>query len=344
MRILVIRRDNIGDLVCTTPLLAALRARYPQAHLAALVNSYNAAVLERNPALDAVYSYKKLKHRLPGESRLGILLARLGMLARLRAEAFDYILLAKAGYDRQGLSLARQLRRRHIVGFAEAGRAPPAITLPLAPPDTDLHEVQAVHLLARALDVNDAPGPLRVYPDRQRAQAWRGRIPLPRAGLWIAVHISAREPGRVWPVERFVSLVRRLNAGVVLLWAPGAADDPRHPGDDARAAAIAAGAGAGVALVPARTESLEDLIAVLSLCQAFIGPDGGAMHLAAGLGLPMVALFENLPGKHRHWHPWRVPYEMVSPDTRDIADIPVERVAQAWTRLSARVLLHNCRP
>jgi hypothetical protein len=28
---------------------------------------------------------------------------------------------------------------------------------------------------------------------------------------------------------------------------------------------------------------------------------------------------------------------MVSPDTRSIADIPVERVAQAWTRLSKRL-------
>ena len=34
---LVVRRDNIGDLVCTTPLIAALRAHYPDAWIAALV-------------------------------------------------------------------------------------------------------------------------------------------------------------------------------------------------------------------------------------------------------------------------------------------------------------------
>src|SRR5262249_46468920 len=48
-RILVVRRDNIGDLVCATPLLAALRRQFPGAHIAALVNSYNAAVLAGNP-------------------------------------------------------------------------------------------------------------------------------------------------------------------------------------------------------------------------------------------------------------------------------------------------------
>jgi heptosyltransferase-3 len=140
MRILVIRRDNIGDLVCTTPLFAALRARYPKAHIAALVNSYNAAVLEGNPHIDVVHSYTKLKHRLPGESRLGILLARLRMLARLRHEPFDHVVLGKGGFDRQGLSLARQLRRRHVVGFAEPGEpAIRSITIPVpAVPYRDL--------------------------------------------------------------------------------------------------------------------------------------------------------------------------------------------------------------
>jgi heptosyltransferase III len=84
MRILVIRRDNIGDLVCATPLLAALRARYPQAHIAALVNSYNAGVLAGNPAVDAVHAYTKLKHRNRGESWLGTLLHRFRVLRELR--------------------------------------------------------------------------------------------------------------------------------------------------------------------------------------------------------------------------------------------------------------------
>lgn len=53
-RILVIRRDNIGDLVCTIPMISALRQRFPEAYPAALVNSYNAPVLANNPELNAV--------------------------------------------------------------------------------------------------------------------------------------------------------------------------------------------------------------------------------------------------------------------------------------------------
>jgi len=62
-KILVIRRDNIGDLILTTPLIHALRQRFPEAWIGALVNTYNARVLEGNPDLDRVFVYKKTKHR-----------------------------------------------------------------------------------------------------------------------------------------------------------------------------------------------------------------------------------------------------------------------------------------
>lgn len=337
MRILVIRRDNIGDLVCTTPLFHALRVRYPEAHIGALVNSYNAAVLDGNPDVDEVYAYTKLKHRLPGQSRLGILAARLGMLVRLRAERLDYVVLAKSGFDRHGLNLARQLKRKDVVGFVPTGgHAPRALTVPVAPvPYDELHEVEVMQRLGTALDIHDAPGPLCIYPNRERRNAWCKRLPALESPdrPWVAVHISARQASRVWPAAKWVELVRRVTAngaaGVVLLWAPGAADDARHPGDDAKARQVLAETGA----LAAPTAELAELIAMLSLCHAFIGADGGAMHIAAALGLPMVAIFENVERKKRHWHPWRVPHELVAPE------LTLDQVLQAWERLCQRTAL-----
>jgi heptosyltransferase III len=325
--------------VCTTPLLAALRARYPQARIEALVNSYNAAVLDGNAHVDAVHSYTKLKHRAAGESRFALLAARLGMLARLRREPFDYIVLAKAGFDRQGLSLARQLRRRDVVGFASTSdRAARHITLQVpALPYAELHEVQVLQLLANAMGVPNADGPLHVHPPAARVDSWRERLPtLAARRRWIAFHVSAREAERRWPAERCAELAGRLargDAGVLLLWAPGAANNPAHPGDDDKAAEIMARVGAAAGIVPARTSSLADLIAVLALCRAFVGADGGALHIAAALGLPVVGMFE--PVKTKRWHPWKVPYEMVVTPSGRIADIPVEAVLAAWERLQA---------
>ena len=334
MRILVIRRDNIGDLVCTTPLLAALRARYPRAHIAALVNSYNAAVLAGNPHIDAVHSYTKLKHRAAGESRIGIFASRLAMLARLRREPYDYVVLAKDGLDRQGLVLARQLRRRNIVGFANPGDK--HISVPVrALPYSDLHEVQVLQLLAAAMDAPQADGPVRVYPTIALVDAWRQRLSLDTRRRWIAFHVSAREAERRWPTERCAELIARLasaSIGVLLLWSPGPADHPAHPGDDGKAADIMARVGANPGFAAAPTVTLADLIAVHALCRGFIGADGGALHIAAGLGLPIVGLYE--ARKTKRWHPWNVPHEMVVTPTGRVEDIPVEAVLAAWRRLA----------
>src|SRR5437870_12529523 len=85
-RVLVIRRDNIGDLVCTTPLISALRKRYPGGHIAELVNTYNEAVLARNPYVDAVYAYEDGKHSGGARSIVSVYSDRLRLSMTLREE------------------------------------------------------------------------------------------------------------------------------------------------------------------------------------------------------------------------------------------------------------------
>ena len=92
--ILVIRRDNIGDLVCTTPALNALRRHFPKARICVLVNTYNRTVLERNPDVDAVYVYEKAKHRTAGTSLWRVYWNTLRLILKLQRERFDYVLLA----------------------------------------------------------------------------------------------------------------------------------------------------------------------------------------------------------------------------------------------------------
>ncbi len=116
MKILIIRRDNIGDLICTTPLFEAIRQRYPNAYIAALVNSYNAPAIQGNPHLDAIFAYTKGKHA-DGEPVWRAYLRRVALLWKLRRMGFDYVLLATSGFAARSLKLARLLAPQHIVGF-----------------------------------------------------------------------------------------------------------------------------------------------------------------------------------------------------------------------------------
>lgn len=340
-RILVIRRDNIGDLACTSPAFAALRKNYPKAEIGALVNSYNADVLCDNPNIDKLFVYQKLKHAGNFASQLKALGERLKLIIKLRRWKPDACILAKSSYDLRGLNFARQIGAKNIIGFVpddlKQAKALPDIRIK-TPVFTEIHEVEAVNQLLGSLKIADALGPLQVFPDASAVDELQTR--LPNAARRIALHISAREPERRWGNDNFIKLAKHIlemqaNTQILLFWSPGAANDPHHPGDDEAAAELIQHIQCA-RLVPMPTQNLTELIAALSLCELFIGTDGGAMHLAVGLNKMVLALFENLPSKLNHWYPWQVTHEIVhSLDTiqPNIDQISLAQVKAALNRL-----------
>jgi ADP-heptose:LPS heptosyltransferase len=174
-----------------------------------------------------------------------------------------------------------------------------------------------------------------VFPQAGRVVAAQGRLAALGDRPRLALHVSARAQSRRWPEARWVEashLAASRGWGIVLLWSPGAPDNPFHPGDDDLAARLTR-ALVEVPHVAMDTPRIPELVAVLACCDAFVGADGGAMHLAAGVGLPTVALFEHTPLKTRHWYPWHVPHEIVSGPDPGVAGIEAHRVVEALGRL-----------
>jgi heptosyltransferase III len=338
MKILVIRRDNIGDLVCTTPLFSALRKHYPEAKIAALVNSYNAPVLSGNPEIDNVHVYRKAKHRKPGESRLEIWWETCQLMLRLRKERFDVAIVATPALQPGAHRFARWTGARRIIAYSESAGGN---SCPLTQID-GMHESELVMRLLQPLGINDAPGPLSIFADRELA----ARVAIPAVALpstpLIALHISARKPAQRWPEDRFAELAHalhaRFGASFLVFWSPGADNHPQHPGDDAKAGHLLALC-RDIPVLACKTERLEDLIAGLSRCDYVICSDGGAMHIAAGLGKPLVCFFGN-SGAER-WHPWGVPYELLQPASRNVIDVSVEDALEAFDRLT-QLLPRRC--
>lgn len=340
MKILIIRRDNIGDLICTTPLFEAIRRHYPDAYIAALVNSYNEPAIRGNPHLDAVFAYTKGKHAA-GESVWQAYWRRLKLLWQLRQMKFDYAILATSGFAGRALKLARMLAPGHIVGFVtdQAGSAKIDLAIPHGT-GSKLHETADMYRLLDPLGIsNEIPG-LTVIADQEMAAAQRQQLPAHVAhgqGPLVALHISARKEKQRWPVERFGELARRLHgqhaARFLIFWSPGDENNPFHPGDDGKAAILLA-ALADLPAAAVRTEHLSELIAGLSLCDAAVLSDGGAMHVAAGLGKPLVCFFGNSSAER--WHPWGVPHELLQKPSRDVSEIGVDEAVDAFARMLRR--------
>jgi ADP-heptose:LPS heptosyltransferase len=317
-RILVIRRDNIGDLVCTTPLLAALRTRFPKAWIGVLANSYNAPVLEGNPDIDALFAYRKLKHLGGDEGALAPLTRRIAMLWALRRKRLDLAIIAAGPQDTRGLSFARMLAPSRVL---------------LSPgPEAGQHEVERAFSVMRELGYSGPPPPLCVIPGASPSDRIRGAIAC--AGLkrpLIGVHISARRAAQRWPAGRFAALIdefhEKLGAAIVLFWSPGAEDHPQHPGDDGKAVAITAQVSNKPALLVCPTKGLPDLVAGLANCDAVVCSDGGAMHIAAALGKPIACFFGDSPVDR--WRPWGVRHVVLQAASGKVEDVPVESALNA---------------
>jgi heptosyltransferase III len=336
-KILVIRRDNIGDLILTTPLIRALRRRYPEAWIGALVNSYNARVLEANPDLDEVFIYTKAKHR-GSASIWSAYWSTISLILRLRKFRVDYAVLASPAASAKAQMFARRIKARTIVGFGESTSPGYGLTAGSAGP---LHEVEEVFRIAPLFDIDGPPPATAIFVNAHEMAGARSLVTntLPRNSKLIGVHISARKVNQRWPAETFVEFLLKLrelrpDLAFVLFWSPGASDNPTHPGDDPKAHQILEQL-RNFPITPFPTIALSDLFAGLAVCQQVICSDGGAMHAAAALGKPILCFFGNSDACR--WHPWGVPYQLMQPPSEDVSDISVAEALEKFRELQSRI-------
>ncbi len=331
MRALVVCRDNIGDTLLTTPLIKALANGGYTVDVVA--NSYNAAILTGNPDIRRVYIYKKSHHRARGESLLRIFLHRLHIIWNIRRIHYDIAIIAKSRWDKRFLKWCIMSGAPKVIALGVDPH--PAITelVPLPAPHTE-HLVQLFHRMLAPLGIQAVAGPLHLFADPTKvatlAQQYGVDNRLPILGL----QISARRVLQRWPEANFIALAQMVAAmgpcQIILLWSPGAADNPTHPGDDTMAARIVAACNLPC-LIPIPTRTLEELIGAMELCGRVVTSDGGAMHIAAGLGKSIVALFGD--SDPVCWAPWQVPYILLAAPDHNVVNIAPLEVFQALQHL-----------
>ena len=338
LKILVVRRDNIGDLICTTPLLHGLRTKYPKAWISVLASSYNVHVLDGNPDVNEVLVFLKKKQKSHGYGRLGMLWNRWQLLRSIRSQRFDHVILANGGW-RYGHTLGG----RQTIGFREPGEPDHRQPDVLAPDHGGFeeHEVSKMARLGRMLGAEETMGKTKLFPDTHQLELQRARLislGWDPARPSLALHISSRMPKQRWPVDSFVALAKHLmdshHVQVLLFWSPGSERDAMHPGDDDKAQLLL-GQLRHLPVFPCPTNTIPELVAALSLADQMICSDGGAMHVAAALNKPIVCFFG--PSPVPEWHPWGVPYVALQQPSRVVAEISVEEALAAYEKLQARL-------
>lgn len=319
-RILVIRIDFLGDMVCTTAFLNALKARWPDAEIHVLANAYNRSVLDGNPDVSAVhtYVYSKQCERNDRPGRLRAIVDRFRLILRLRRLKFDLLIVPNGGRHKNSIQFARQLGARdsrwHDEHTEFDDRAPEhAANRPIR------HEALSGFALVPELgEVEAGKLRLRVYADASLRAQWLAALG-PRRRPRVGFFVSNKAAERKWDARKWNQLASILaeRADVIVF---------RDPADGVSAGRTNV---AGVREVAPPT--VPELIAAMSALDLVISADSAPVHLASALGLPVVALFEGRPEKWGRWYPLGV-RNVVLHEGKCVDDIAVSAVERAaWS-------------
>jgi len=285
MRIMIRATNWVGDAIMSLPALRAVRSNFPRAHLAVVARPYVADLYRGQGISDELIPYD-------ADGKHHTWRGREALAAEIRAKKFDLALLLQNAFGAAWLAWRARIPQR--IGYARDGRSAlltNAVAIP-KPGETPAHErFYYLELLRRIGWIDHLPDDPRIalqVSDVARDRAMRMLLEAgarPRARR-IAVGAGASYgSAKCWPPARFA---KALNAFLlhepvdVLLFGTRA--------ESAVSSAISSELSRPAIDLTGKT-SLADLPALLSQCHLFLGNDSGAMHVAAAVGLPVVAVF-----------------------------------------------------
>jgi heptosyltransferase I len=281
---LVIRLSSIGDIVHALPAVSALGETFPSARITWVVESRYASLLERNPFVRQVITVDTLgwrKHLAARDTWQHIV----STVQCLRDSDFDAVL------DFQGLVksgvIARLCRSRSRVGFARPWLKEPAATFFY---NRRVHATGSQHAIQENLALVASLG--------AHCSAWRFPLPcsegdegyidqiLASSGVteFIIVNPGGGWIAKRWPPAYYAELIRRLSpafsGSFILTGSP--------PEGNVIQKIILASGSARALYFPT---SLGQFVALARRAKLFVGGDTGPLHLAAAVGVPIVAFY-----------------------------------------------------
>lgn len=301
MRVLVLRVGAMGDVLHALPAVTALREAHPAWTIDWVVDPRWSPLLvggtaqqlgQVGPVVSAVHlAETQLWKRAPFSRQTLHSIA--GLRRSLRRERYDLAV------DLQGTlrsaAIGRMARTGGLAGYGDPREALALRFYSQRVPREGAHVVeQCAHLLGTACGDVLAPAVQVPLPHDARADVWAEAQTIAERPL-VVLAAAAGWGAKQWPVERFAELAR---------WLAGRGFDPvvnaPRPGDTVATALVGASGGAARALVC----DVAGLCALLRRATLAIGGDTGPVHLAAALGVPVLALFGPTdPARNGPWGP-----------------------------------------
>src|SRR5262245_34108350 len=193
MKIVIVKRAKIGDMLLTTPLLAHLARSLPGAELAVVAAEWCGWVARDAPELSRLWTYPRISARSLLEP--GALLRYWKTFREVRAARFDVAIAAGGEYSPRAIDKAHETGAARVIAYAPKG----AVSDALEPPAGG-HEMDRMLALVAPLGV--APPSTALFPSyrlpdtaRAFAEGWLAERGLER-GRYVVLGLGARKAVR----------------------------------------------------------------------------------------------------------------------------------------------------
>jgi ADP-heptose:LPS heptosyltransferase len=301
MKILIVQIGRIGDMVLTTPMFRAIGNHLPDAEIHVLTSPRSLSVIFNNPRIVKIHLYRKNFLLLPQ------------LMTQLRGQHYDVWIDPKDHPSSEGSLLASFSGAQQKIGFNKPGQRVFDVALPSAEANCELH-VSDRNLCALSslipVDSSHLNRRPELFVDPDYA--------VPLAPHTVLINISAGNPSRHWPVERWGAVIAectRLSLPVALMF---------DPTDRAAAKEIAARGGNCLLL---DTPTIHHAIAAVSSAALVISPDTSVVHIAAAFNVPIIALYPCVDWNLKKFYPLSDQAAVILPDeSQTFQDIPDENV------------------
>ncbi|MBW2090688.1 MAG: glycosyltransferase family 9 protein [Deltaproteobacteria bacterium] len=298
--LLVIQLARFGDFLQTTPLLAALKARYPNSRLTVLVNSDQAGLAETNPNIDKILTVNLGKLAAVAQSEISLpkkLKYISESIKTLKKQEYDLLINLNTSRIAALLGSLIPAKKREGSHFGQDRKR--LLTAPWTGFIMNLMTCRRlirfnlVDLLTTYAGNGAQPSKGLTYPltfeNTRLADNLLGSC---HAGPLIGYQLGSRHETRQWPAEYFAALgakqITEDGAQLVLI----GTDAERSLAEKfmAEIEQIKPQAKARILNLMGQT-TIPALAGVLDRLDLLVTTDTGSMHLAAAVGTPILALF-----------------------------------------------------
>ncbi len=285
MEICILQLGTLGDMILCTPIISALKSKYPNSSIYFIAGKKNHIIIKYHPRIKKIFIWDKNPIKL------------LQTIMALKKKNFDFYVDHKDHFSRESKIIAKLVKANYKIGL-NADNNFFDKTIPNETQNIDLHFTQRVFKAFESLNINfpynKIPIPELFYPESSKShfQRFLNKKRLPQ-GKYIVFNISASHPRKTFSDMALNEIFSKILFPLPVVICLEKKDTQKVKGISKIKSS----------LFIYNSNSILDIFPLIENCTAVITPDTSVVHIATAYRKDTLAFYSGLDTFFNKFHP-----------------------------------------